>query len=701
MDQTTKTGNSTGGTTGGTGTYLAGASKVAAFKILNGDREGSTFRVQKDRIVIGSVISADVRLPEMGVAPIHAVIESMDGVTTIYDLASETGVFVNDQRIVTHRLKSGEKIKIGQIQVQFDLEDNSVAMQGTGGLERIREAADGRRLFLDPKEDIKPLMLETPQGVAEIFDYRPAQKPALEVVMSWHSTILDIEHFVNWREMTVGESRKADFPVPPVLNSPAFPLVVKTGDSVTLSMDMRMKGVVQRNGHVQSLEEIRGASGGQTFSIPFNQGDFAKIVVGEVVFYLSFTAAPPRLKRQKMFESDPLFFKILVASLLFTTAFVAGILQLNPSPKIEAEEIPERVATVLYQPERFSVRPESRIKPDEENVVKPPVEKKPEPPKEAKKKPEPQKTVKVEINPTHKEPKPIPKEMNMSDAKKTAEANPNKGGVSQAGQSEAKEGAGARAKGEEGKRGSKTSKNQGQAQNAAKRPSPQGGTGAGGSNSQIGTEGNVEFLKGAAGKITDLLGGAAARLGKGGEQVKGFGGFTTQGNGGLALSGDGKGGGGTADQLGGLSDHGRGGGRVGTGLGASGTGNGIIGGKARVAIRSGGAEEAVVMGAIDASAIEAAMLAHKDEFRYCYEKEVNSQKLASPNPPKLQGRIGSNFVIGSSGRVTKAAVESSTLGSREVEDCVIRVIKSIEFPIPKGAGVVQVTYPFRFSASGG
>ena len=58
-------------------------------------------------------------------------------------------------------------------------------------------------------------------------------------------------------------------------------------------------------------------------------------------------------------------------------------------------------------------------------------------------------------------------------------------------------------------------------------------------------------------------------------------------------------------------------------------------------------------------------------------------------------------MIGSSGRVTKAAVESSTLGSREVEDCVIRVIKSIEFPIPKGAGVVQVTYPFRFSASGG
>ena len=107
------------------------------------------------------------------------------------------------------------------------------------------------------------------------------------------------------------------------------------------------------------------------------------------------------------------------------------------------------------------------------------------------------------------------------------------------------------------------------------------------------------------------------------------------------------------------------------------------------------------MGAIDAGAVEAALLAHRDEFRYCYEKEVNSQKLKDPNPAKLAGRVGTNFVIGSSGRVTNAAVDTSTLGNREVESCILRVIKIIDFPVPRGGGIVQVAYPFKFSATGG
>ena len=75
--------------------------------------------------------------------------------------------------------------------------------------------------------------------------------------------------------------------------------------------------------------------------------------------------------------------------------------------------------------------------------------------------------------------------------------------------------------------------------------------------------------------------------------------FLSVGNGGLAISGAGKGGGGDANTtLGGTGNKGRGGGRVGTGLGAAGNGTGIVGGQSRMVIRSGGPEEAVVMGAI-------------------------------------------------------------------------------------------------------
>ena len=96
----------------------------------------------------------------------------------------------------------------------------------------------------------------------------------------------------------------------------------------------------------------------------------------------------------------------------------------------------------------------------------------------------------------------------------------------------------------------------------------------------------------------------------------------------------------------------------------------------------------------DADAIEAALLAHRDEFRLCYEREINAEH------PALAGRVGTTFVIGSSGRVTEAGIESTTLKNANVERCVVQVIKRIDFPMPRGGGVVQVTYPFKYSPAG-
>ncbi|MGZ3710035.1 MAG: AgmX/PglI C-terminal domain-containing protein, partial [Bdellovibrionota bacterium] len=143
----------------------------------------------------------------------------------------------------------------------------------------------------------------------------------------------------------------------------------------------------------------------------------------------------------------------------------------------------------------------------------------------------------------------------------------------------------------------------------------------------------------------------------------------------------------------GLGSKGTGGGAVGTGKGAVGTGDGIIGGKARLAaIRRGGAEESIIMGAIDKDAVEAAILAHKDEFRLCFEREVNAEN------PKLGGTVHTSFVIGSSGRVNQAGIESTTLKNANAERCVLTVIKRIDFPLPRGGGIVQVTFPFKFNS---
>jgi outer membrane biosynthesis protein TonB len=638
---------------------------------------GRIYRLNKDRIVLGSVVSADIHLQGDGVSPIHAVIE----ITTeangspramIFDLASDTGVFINGTKHVTATIKTGDEITVGRFRLRFAVEDPN-AVKTT---DRVRETSYGK-LISDAKEDLAPLNLQDEREVYEIFDYRPTSKQALEVVMSWSSTILDVEHFVNDADVTVGDDRSADFAIPSSLSGSLYPIAVRGGEGYQISLDPSMTGVIQRSGQLMSLEQFRQVTGSNQLNLGKNE--FAKVKLGDIDFYFSYTAAPPRLKARRLLERDPFMRNVLFASLALTAAFIVAAMNIHLNQNIEVEQLPERLATIIYQPVRNIPKSNVPVPPEPEKAPSKP---EPEPKKEAPKQ------VKVEVHPTHR--KEPAKKIEVS--KKVADKNV-KGGKGAKHQREAKEGAGAKAKGKAGERGSKHAAPSKHHQRSAKRPSPQGGKGRGGGASQVQNQGNVDLLKGAANAVKNILGNTAARLGSEGSDLKGFGNFSTLGKGGQAISGEGKGGGGNAEGLGGLADKGRGGGRVGTGLGAAGRGSGIVGGGSRVALRLGGEGEGVVSGSMDTSAIAAAVEAHKDAFRYCYEKEVNA------GFPNLSGTITTTSVIGSSGRITDAGVKSSSMRNANVERCVLSVLKRIDFPIPHG-GTVQFTFPFKFARMG-
>ncbi len=647
---------------------------VAVFRVSDPEGRETALRIQKPRLVIGSVESADIRLGGEKVSPIHAVVELTregrgDGVieATLFDLASDSGVKLNGQGVVTSSLSEGDVIEIGMHRLVF----------GWNRLDEVERPATietgGDRLFKRADEDFSSLLSEEPPE-QEIFDHGAEKRPALEIVMSWRGLILDVRHFVSESRVRIGASRRAEFAIPAVLSSDTHQLVTRSGSQFVLNLDPKLKGVVQRSGRLERVESLGDGS------VPLDTGVFAKLSAGEVDFYLSQTAAPPRLRAGSDRRRDAFLFRTMTLSLLFTGLFFFSLSRMTVPQQIEAEQLPERIATILYQPEKYA----------QPRIPQP----KPAPEPAPKALPEKPQVTKVDLKPNPENAKkPIPKEIQLG--KQAPKPSGRKQSVAQ---DRAKEGEGARAKGKEGRRGERNARGRGGvAQDLAKRPSPQGGAGAGGGGeSQVNDVGNVDLLKGATEKIQDLLGNSAARLGKDGSKLKGFGGFTSYGTGGQALSGTGQGGGGSADTLaGGLGKQGRGGGRVGTGLGAAGDGSGIIGGKTRVVIRSGGPEEAVVMGAIDASAIEAALLAHRDEFRLCYEREINAEN------PNLAGRVGTSFVIGAQGRVTQAGVASTTLRNANTERCILNVIRRIDFPMPRGGGIVQVTYPFKFSPAGG
>ena len=68
------------------------------------------------------------------------------------------------------------------------------------------------------------------------------------------------------------------------------------------------------------------------------------------------------------------------------------------------------------------------------------------------------------------------------------------------------------------------------------------------------------------------------------------------------------------------------------------------------------------------------------------------------------------FVIGLYGIVTSrnlvhlvvclSVVQSSTVNSPSVEQCIAGAVRRWEFPKPQGGGIVIVTYPFVFTQAG-
>lgn len=82
---------------------------------------------------------------------------------------------------------------------------------------------------------------------------------------------------------------------------------------------------------------------------------------------------------------------------------------------------------------------------------------------------------------------------------------------------------------------------------------------------------------------------------------------------------------------------------------------------------------------------------HVNEVSYCYQKALQKD-------PTRAGRVVLRFKIDPSGQVTRSAVQSSTLGSPEVEACVAGAARRWIFPKPRGGGAVLVSYPVLLRA---
>lgn len=156
------------------------------------------------------------------------------------------------------------------------------------------------------------------------------------------------------------------------------------------------------------------------------------------------------------------------------------------------------------------------------------------------------------------------------------------------------------------------------------------------------------------------------------------------GAGGLGTRGTGAGGGGNSLGIGGLGTYGH-------GRGTGGYGNIDLGGRGKGTTRIVPGKT-IIQGSLSKEEIGRVIRRNLARFKYCYEKQLNAN-------PNLQGKVSVYFTIAPTGSVADASIRETSMNDENVESCVVKVMRSLVFPKPKGGGIVVVTYPFVFAAT--
>ncbi len=90
---------------------------------------------------------------------------------------------------------------------------------------------------------------------------------------------------------------------------------------------------------------------------------------------------------------------------------------------------------------------------------------------------------------------------------------------------------------------------------------------------------------------------------------------------------------------------------------------------------------------LDRAIIEKTIESHFEEVSACYQAGLDRNA-------ELTGTVTVRLAIDKKGEVASVNVQSSTLGDKPVEECIVKAVKTWKFPKPKGSGSVMATYPF-------
>lgn len=98
------------------------------------------------------------------------------------------------------------------------------------------------------------------------------------------------------------------------------------------------------------------------------------------------------------------------------------------------------------------------------------------------------------------------------------------------------------------------------------------------------------------------------------------------------------------------------------------------------------------LGVLETQDVEEVLQARFDDIRGCYRRAGKAQKYAD-------GKVLLRFLVAGDGSADDVWVVESTLGSYDVERCLVAVGRRIKFPAPTGRKATTFDYPVEFRST--
>lgn len=650
--------------------------------------------IKKKRVLIGRSQACDIILLNRDVTSIHAVLEITENGAIVYDMNSTNGTYVNGESVVYKEVQVGDTLKFASqeyIFKKFQKEDilppplEMLAPISTGmppaiGGVRVESSTPelpsapsprtGARLprpsdslpkdspfreiprveyplAKDPKAEFSEYIFEDADLLYPIFNYS-VNYSAVEVIILFKDMVYSVDYVptLDGKYKLVGKDASS-----------------KEIEYAYLGKDEKFEFVEVKNNdilvHPLPGYEVMRISGNKTedggvSSIPLYGDDILRFKNGDIQIFVRATEAPPRVKPAPILDRDTDLKKYLLLVFFFCIAFLSAVSMVTVDEEIEKEKVPERVATILYK--RKLVVSKS-----------PAIEKTKEAPKEKIQKSPVQKTV--------EKPKPTPIQRTAAKPEQTQAQKVGSKSATKVGEVK-------KATPNKGPTNNKTqvapNKSTSTAKSSRARSAPSKQV------NNVAAKGPVQTYKALEWKST-----MSNILTKGGT-TKGVqaadGNVSATGSTSSVVSG------GESATLETAKVNTNVGSLVGAASGTLDSAKGVDGLVDKKSIFTAGLPyKTVVLGGMDPDLIRKILIDNIPRFRLCYQKELDRASQA------IDGVVRLDFIIGASGRVTKAGVESAS-GSLtgDVKGCVITVLKDLRFPAPRGGSVVEVNQPFNF-----